>query len=179
MDNQKRPSALYLRLKRAGWTTERALEEPEEKWPVPSPPYPPNRWYHFLNDRSIAVIVDAERHEIIGSVPGGEAWATVQQYNSPDIDDDIEGRPVVMKNPGHGGWVTREVDLSAPWTVQVITSREGTWTVHGVSERSGGVILLNQEVITSYEQAFELEGREDIPQIILEAAWLIQNKGKY
>lgn len=171
------PSPLHYRLKRAGWTEERAINEPEERWPVPSPPYPPNRHYHFLNNRTIAVIVDDERNEIIGSLPGGEAWEAIMQHGPNLLDASMEQKEIVIKNQGHGGWVLNTVDLSAPWTVQILVTKEGTWTVHR-TRTNKGVVLLNREVVAMYDTPADLEGDayDEIPDAVLEAAWLIYNQ---
>lgn len=165
---------LQYRLERAGWTKEKALENPEERIPVPSPPYPPNRHYHFVADQTIAVIVD-QYDQIVGSVPGREAWESIHQH-SPHMSK-TPGKPALIKINGHGGWVIPTVDLSAPWMTQTILMQGGTWTIHA-RQGGGGTILLNQEVVGMYEHPHELEERDEIPDIVLEAAWLIQRQGK-
>lgn len=166
---------LDFRLKRAGWTLAQALENPEERWPVPSPPYPPNRFYHLVADRTIALIVD-EHGEVAGSIPGREAWDAVQQY-SPHLTKAGPGKPDVIKHNGHGGWVLPGVDMNAPWMVQTVVTQEGAWTIHAMQD-GGGAVLLNQELVCTYSNAEELEDREDISDIVLEAAWLIQHAGR-
>ena len=164
---------LIARLERKGWTLQQALQNPEERWPVPSPPYPAGRYYHFLNDRDIALIVDDTG--VIASVPGHEAWEAIEQYNPQRIDH--PHNKVVMKHQGHGGRVLDSVNMSAPWMVQTIATFEGTWTVHA-TQGGGGAVLLGEEVVAEYDLAEEINDREDIPEAVVEAAWLIQRKGR-
>ena len=165
------PTRLERRLEKVGWTLARALEEPDEVYPIPSPPFPPDRVYHFVDDRNIALIV--KNGVVIGSVPGPEAWEILQEYGpSPtgEHDDDME---TVLHYQGTGGWILRGADLSAPWTVQTIITKNGTWTVHAL-RKEGGAILLNKKLITLYQGPEDLGF--DFPAAVIEAAWIIEDQ---
>lgn len=168
---------ILSRLRKKGWTVERAISSPDEKWPVPSPPFPPNRFYHFLDNREMALIVSG--NEIVASVPGSEAWEMLEQF-SPDLIHG-EGQPraerksFVIKHQGHPARVLESADLSAPWMVQTACTNRGVWTVHAV-RNSGGAILLDSNLVRTYDDPSELEQDTEVPPIVVEAAWLIHDE---